>query len=335
MLDALVKVYSEYASDMGPIDFADVRSICNLDAMLETYSYTGDKRILDRALKAIAQPAVAKVLQEWSEGRVTPGHMVILQENIRLPGLVYPWSGSPLHLKASLGALKWLDDNHMLPYGVPSGEEYASGIGALRKTETCNVTARLLVESWMYRIVGKGDWGDQMERTLFNAGAAPVARDFQTMSYYQSPNHIGFESLPCEQPLCPGKTGIHFHRLGCPAVLCCVGALNRIIPNYIIHMWMATQDNGLAATLYGPSTVSAMAGSRVPVKLTATTDYPFDETIRIKVEPETDVEFPLYLRIPNWCKQSQISVGGAPVQAVADDKGFVKIARKVVKGGHG
>jgi hypothetical protein len=63
------------------------------------------------------------------------------------------------------------------------------------------------------------------------------------------------------------------------------------------------------------------------VKLTITTDYPFDESIRIQVEPAKDVEFPLYLRIPGWCKQTQIMVQDAPVPLTPDDKGFVRIAR--------
>ena len=45
-----------------------------------------------------------------------------------------------------------------------------------------------------------------------------------------------------------------------------VGAVNRILPNYIRHMWTATPDNGLAATLYGPCTVSALSLSPVEEK---------------------------------------------------------------------
>jgi hypothetical protein len=114
-------------------------------------------------------------------------------------------------------------------------------------------------------------------------------------------------------------------------VLCCVGAVNRIVPNYIIHMWMATPDHGLAATLYGPCTVSAKA-AHVPVKVSTTTDYPFGETVRMRVEPEKDVEFPLYVRIPGWCKGARITVNGSAVSAAADGKGFAKIARKWSKG---
>ena len=331
VLDALVKVYSDYPANMGPTHFFGVSGLCNLDAMLETYSYSGDPRIFQRALQGLAQPAVQKDIQDWKEGRFLPGHSVILYENIRLPALVYPWSGDVNQLQATLGAFKWLDEQHLLPYGVASGEEYASGIGAFRKTETCDVTAMLLTASWMYRIQGDGDWGDRMERAFFNAGAAPVARDFQTMCYYQSPNRLRSDSLPAEQPHSPGPAGILFNRLGCPTVLCCVGALNRILPQYIMYAWMATRDNGLAATLYGPCTVSALAGDGVPVKVSTTTDYPFGETIRMNVEPARDAEFPLYLRIPGWCKEPRLTVNGSKVAAVRDSKGFAKIVRTWTK----
>ena len=117
------------------------------------------------------------------------------------------------------------------------------------------------------------------------------------MCYYQSPNRMEAESLP-QLLNDSGARMVRFTRLGFPKVLCCVGACNRILPYYIQHMWMGTEDNGLAATLYGPSTVSALAGQGVPTRLTTTTNYPFDETIRIAVDPEKDVEFPLYLRVP-------------------------------------
>ncbi len=328
VLEALVKVYADYPTKMGTLQLGGaVSGLCNLDAMLETYSFSGDRRILERALQAMAQPAVAQEIQAWKAGRLSPGHMVILYENIRLPGLVYPWSADPNHLQATRAAFQWLDEHHMLPYGVASGEEFASGMGAFRKTETCDVTAMLLAASWMYRVQGTGNWGDRMERAFFNAGAAPVARDFQTMCYYQSPNRLRSDSLPCEQPHAPSGDNTRFTPLGCAKVLCCVGALNRIIPQYVIHMWMATRDNGLAATLYGPCTVSARVGAGVPVKVRTTTDYPFGETIRLRLEPAQAVAFPLYLRIPGWCRSPRVTVNSSQVAVTPDAQGFARIAR--------
>jgi DUF1680 family protein len=87
-------------------------------------------------------------------------------------------------------------------------------------------------------------------------------------------------------------------------------------------MWMATEDDGLAATLYGPSKLSVLAGPKVPVRVTTKTDYPFDESIRMKIDPEKAVQFPLYVRIPGWCMQAEIRMNGALVPSRPKDKSF-------------
>ena len=333
VLDALVKTYADYPAEMGTLRFTDVSGLCNLDAMMETYSYSGDHRILDRAVRAIRQPAVEKDIRAWDEGKVACGHMVITYENLRLPAVMYPWTGDEHLLAASGGVFQWLDDNHLLPYGLASGEEYAAGVGAARKTETCNIPAMLLSASWMYRIMGDGAWGDRMERAMYNAGPAPFARDCKTTCYYQSPNHIRNGLVPVDSP-CPGKGCLQYSPVAYPPVLCCGGAVNRILPYFIMNMWMATRDNGLAATLYGPCTVSAFVGPRVAVRLSVVTDYPFGETIRITVAAEKPVAFPLYLRIPAWCTKPAIQVNGLPVVAspAIGRKGFVCVNRKWIKG---
>jgi len=333
VLDALAKVYADYPEQMGNLHFDDVSGLCNLDAMMETYTYCGDGRILERALRGIRQPAVMADMRAWADGHLACGHMVITYENIRLPALMYPWTSDVAHLQATQGAFRWLDENHTLPYGLTSGEEFAAGVGAARKTETCNIPAMLLACSWMYRIVGDGAWGDRMERAIFNAGPVPFARDCKTACYYQSPNRIRDGVVPVESP-CPGPGCLDYTPVACRHVLCCGGAINRILPYFIQNMWMATRDNGLAAALYGPCTVSALVGTRVPASLKVKTDYPFGETIRISVDPREPVDFPLYLRLPAWCRGPEIRVNGQTFAAEKrpDRKGFVRIERRWSKG---
>ena len=43
------------------------------------------------------------------------------------------------------------------------------------------------------------------------------------------------------------------------------------------------------------------------------TNYPFDEVIRLTVQTDKEVEFPLYLRIPTWANQAQIHINGQKV----------------------
>jgi hypothetical protein len=332
VLDAVVMAYAEYPVPMGHLEFNNVSGLCNVDAMLQAYCASGDRRLLDRMRAAIGAPEVQGSLGEWLDHHFAPGHAVCAYEQARLPALFYLATGEAKDLQATRNVFQWFGDSHMLPYGVTSGEEFLSGIGALRMTETCDVAALIWSTAWLYRITGERTWGDSIERAFFNAAPAPIARDFQTMCYYQSPNRILSESLPGEQPHSPGRGCLRYTRLGYPNTLCCVGAVNRIVPNYVIHMWMATSDQGLAATLYGPCTVSALAGAKIPVKLTCRTAYPFEETIRITVEPEREASFPLYFRIPAWCAKGRIAINGVPTEAAPDASGFVRIGRQWAKG---
>jgi uncharacterized protein len=324
ILDALVKAYCDYPTPMGHLEFqADITGLCNIDAMLETYRLSGDRRLLERAQAAMAAPEVQKTLQEWCKGQFNTGHAVCAYEQIRLPILLYPWTGDVTFRNASCKAFENFREQHMLPYGVTSGEEWLSGVGALRLTETCDVTAHLWSSSWMYRILGDRTYGDGMERAFFNAAAGPVARDFKTMSYLQSPNRIKPDSLPVGW----NADCLRYTPLGNPGVLCCVGAVNRIIPTYVTHLWMATHDGGLAATLYGPNTVSAIVGDKIPVKITCDTAYPFEEKIRISVDPKQAAQFPLYFRLPAWCEKPTMIVNGAAVDATPNADGFARIER--------
>jgi hypothetical protein len=330
ILQALDKAYRDYPVPMGTLELTDVNvsGLCNLDALLETYSFTNDQRLLERATSAMRRPEVQASIDDWKAGRFNPCHAVCVYEIIRLPALMYPWTGKTEYLQASRNAFQWLAQEHMLPYGVTSGGEFLSGVGAFRLTETCDVSASLWSSLWMYRITGEGSWGDDLEREFFNAAPAPIARDFQTMCYYQSPNRLQPETLPNGHPLCPGVGCLRFTRLGYPGVLCCVGNMNRIIPNYIIHMWMATPDEGLAATLYGPCVVNALAGPRVPVELDCQTSYPFEDTIQVRVKPERPAAFPLYFRVPGWCGSPQVTVNGGRFRGGPDKQGFVRIQRE-------
>src|SRR5678816_4449990 len=73
-------------------------------------------------------------------------------------------------------------------------------------------------------------------------------------------------------------------------------------PYYAEHLWMATPDKGLAAVLYAPSEVTALVGDGSQVRIAEETGYPFDDAITLSITPGKPTEFPLYVRVPAWCK---------------------------------
>lgn len=328
VLQALVKVYSLYQPPALPDNFERVSGVVNLDPLLDTYLTSGEPAILAPALEYARSPDYRNTITSWSDGKFKPGHDVIYYEHIRVPAVMYQITGDPKDLAATVKAVRWQDDKHMLPIGVSSGEEWHAGIGSVRNVESCNVVASIWTYLTLLRTTGDGEWPDRIERAFFNAGPAPIARDFQTMSYYQSANRFS-ATVPGERPYNPGQgeSPYLFEPLGHP-VLCCVGNINRLIPNYVMHMWMRTRDGGVAASLYGPSEVRTAVGNNVPVTITSETAYPFEETVRITVQPDNETEFPLYLRIPAWSGKPQLTINGKKFALPAAVHSFAKLTRK-------
>jgi len=91
-------------------------------------------------------------------------------------------------------------------------------------------------------------------------------------------------------------------------------------------------NNGLAAVLYGPSEVTAKVGDGATVKITESTDYPFDETIRFTISAPKAVSFPLGLRIPGWCERPKISLNGKALTLPRMAKGWAIVERAWANG---
>jgi uncharacterized protein len=326
ILDALVRVYSTFPLPFPDPGFeADVCGSVNLDPLIETYRMSGNSAVIENALAYASSPDFIALTENYNNQEPTAGHSVIFYENIRVPAVVYPWTGNREHLDATVNMLTKAQNKNGLPVGLISGEEYNSGTGSTRNIETCDVAAGALTINRLFRITGDRAYADRLERIFFNAGPAPVARDFKTMSYFQSMNRLEETRIaePTRHP--GGYDSYRFSNLG-HEVLCCVGNLNRVIPNYIMNMWMKTPDNGIAATLYGPSRLTADIGG-VDIELTCVTDYPFGEDLRIVVALSREKTFPLYLRIPEWCSGPVITLNGTEIYAAANDNGFAVISR--------
>ena len=338
ILKALEKVYSFgyflkppqddiYGPEAG-LTQGMVRGAVNLDAMSETYLLTGNEAILRTMLDYAAQPTQKdqekRLLDRenryekiWQEATI---HGVTFNEVSRVPALLSLWTGNRESLQASTHILEWADRYNGLPYGVVSAEEWISGIGPYRFTETCDIPAAMWTKTWMLRITGNGRWGDQVERAFLNAGPVPVSRDFKTMCYYQSPNRID-ENTPQAPPV-PGPGRQIIYSPTGNKTLCCVGSSNWIIPNYVQNMWMKAAGGGLAFTLYGPCKAFAEG-----LELSCETAFPFEEEIRISIKAEKAKRMPLYFRVPQWCWSMSVMVNGEVAEGGSYGH-FLRIFRK-------
>jgi hypothetical protein len=85
-----------------------------------------------------------------------------------------------------------------------------------------------------------------------------------------------------------------------PDFACCLANMHQGWPKFIESMWMATNDNGLALVTYGPTVVNARVSNGRTVSVSEDTDYPFNSSVKLTVNTEKAVRFPVYLRIPAW-----------------------------------
>ena len=305
----------------------------------DTYTWTGNQEIAAALTTLFSNDGGGKNPggASWNRYRHMPDekpgaekndHVVHFLESTTPWALGYLWTGNRDFLDATLAWHDLLEREAMQPSGVPVADEYYGLTGAFRGTETCDVAGYLWSQIALLTVTGQGRMADRAERAFFNAGPATVARDFKTHVYFQSPNRIVDESPP--YPHGPRAEGNSYKTKHYP--LCCTAALNRIVPNYVMHLWMATYDNGLAATHYGPCTVSATVADHVPVEIVCRSDYPFNDVIAMSVKPARAATFPLAFRIPGWCKNPTLSVNGTALEAVPDAKGFVRVERSWMPG---
>lgn len=333
ILNALCKVYSDYPLPPFPKKNEVVSGIVNLDPMYQTYLLSGDKKILDNIRRYVESEQYKTSIKAWNNGEFPIEHGVIMYENIRIPEISYLVTGDKTHLNATLNFFKMLSENHDLPSGISSSEEWLAGIGSTRNVETCNVACAPLSYQLAYEITGNGKYGDRLEKIFFNAAPSCVSNDYKNVVYYQSLNKVE-GVLPGEFPSSPMDVLPKGERISAyeywptgHSVLCCVGNMTRVIPNYIKNMWMRTKDNGLASVLHGPNVVNTIIGEdNTSIKIVTETNYPFSEQITYKINPEKSITFPFYIRIPEWSDYYKIEVNGEKINTELRN-GFVKVEK--------
>jgi len=333
ILEAMVKAYG---SDPDGLRWV-TGNLSNPWPAYDAFCWTGHQGIaeaLDRMFKKDGVALLPNLIRYRRAPNVKPGttvdnaHVVEFIECTTPWAVGYLWTGDASYLEAAVGWHELLERVAMQPHGVPVSDEWYGPTGAFRGSETCDVAGYVWSQACLLSVTGEGRMADRLERAFFNAGPATVSRDFKTHVYFQSPNR--FTNLSPDFPHGPRAEGGVYRRKHAP--LCCTAALNRIVPWYVTHMWMATRDNGLVATCYGPCRVSALVANHVPVVITCKTDYPFNETVEMIVQPEREAAFPLEFHLPGWCAAPALSVNGSVIKIERTAKSFARIHRSWAPG---
>ncbi|HBN82258.1 MAG TPA: hypothetical protein DDZ89_00255, partial [Clostridiales bacterium] len=251
----------------------------------------------------------------WSFDR----HVVNNAMAIKANGISYMLTKEPCYLEALTQGIDRLEQYHGYVTGAFSGDEVLTGKSPVQGTELCAVAEYMYSLEVLIEMFGKGELADRLEKLTFNAWPATFLPDMWSHQYDQQINQV-------ECSVKQGRTwktnGPESNVFGLqPNFGCCTANMSQGWPKYAANLWMKSKDGGLAAISYAPCAFSITIHD-VPVDVEVATEYPFKEKIFLLIQSEKPISFPIYIRIPKWCKKPVVS--GVPFDADATVDGFVK-----------
>ncbi len=300
---ALEKNYLTYT----PEELSDGRYIINIEGILWTYALTGNPKLLELAEAVWA--LVPNNMQQYLSDQPMAGHGVTVCETLKLPMLLYAFTGKEIYKEAALKGDQKMEDKNMLIDGIISSSEGLAGVDPLASHETCDISDYTWTIGYYLIVTGDATFADRLEKAVFNAGLGAVTKDFKAMQYFSCPNQVLCTGSSNHNEYKKAKTWMAYR--SAHEVECCIGNLHRYFPNYASRMWMKDKNGQPVAALYGPSSVVYDLGDGVTVKIQEITNYPFEEDIQFKFTFYEDGkvsrkphQMDFTYRIPGWCKAS-------------------------------
>jgi len=309
----------------------------NLEIVLWLYNLTGEKYLLE--LGELIHSQSTKWSQIFYDGEMlrtqNSMHCVNLGQGFKEPVIYYQQSKDPKLLEAMRRGEKVIHDYLGLPTGLWAGDELINYGDPTRGSELCTAVEMMFSLEEMLRITGDTHWADYLERVAYNALPTQATDDFTARQYFQQTNQIECTRNTMRNFSTPhDDTDQVFGILnGYP---CCTTNMHQGWPKFTQNLWYATDDGGLAALVFAPSTVEAEVADGVRVSVSEETFYPFDEEIRLTVSfPDKKVKgayFPIKFRIPSWCENPVVEVNGEVTGQVCSAGDVVSLRRNWKKG---
>jgi uncharacterized protein len=254
-----------------------------------------------------------KIPLNWKEDGLT-AHVVNNAMAIKYPGLWYQQSGDERYKDAVFSGIEKYDLNHGQTGGRFSGDEHLSGKSPDRGTELCSVVEYMFSLEELYAILGDNRLADRLELLAFNALPGATTPDMWAHQYDQQSNQV----LVTGEKRDWSTNGNYSNIYGLmPNFPCCLANMHQGWPKFTESLWMATNDYGLIAVAYSPSSVKAKVGKGNEVIIKEETDYPFDGDVTLKISTPAAVRFPLYLRVPGWAESVVFNFRGKSVVGTA------------------
>jgi hypothetical protein len=287
------------------------------------YNRTGDPDLLKLAGK------IHRVTADWEmDGTLPNWHNVNIAESFREPAEHYLQTHNPAELQDTYADFNVVRKLYgQVPGGMfGSDENCRPGYSDPRQAvETCGMVEQMLSDELLMQMTGDPFWADNCENVAFNSYPAALTPDMRALRYLTAPNMV----VSDDKNHSPGiQNSGPFLLMNPFSSRCCQHNHSMGWPYFDKHLWLATPDNGLCAAVYSASDVTAQVGDGEKIRIEEETHYPFDEKINLTVHAGRAVTFPLYLRIPGWCKSADVLVNGKKLSVAPEADKYVRIERE-------
>ncbi|TYA74628.1 beta-L-arabinofuranosidase domain-containing protein [Seonamhaeicola marinus] len=339
---------SEEKFDVADMSGFEVRSVLHVELLGAMYGLTNDVWYIEAAEKlyaAFQQKASESVKGKknkgvysisangMNEGLRPGGHAVTYHEFLKLPAVLYKYTGKDTYKTAFYKAYKMLEEDHELADGGYANHEGLAGKGSNEATEACSLIDFTWSTGWSLLATGDPMFADKMEKVLYNASLSLLSKDFKAYQYYQKPNLItstnASSSYNDDVKWGAVAKGRLCYRPGHDTE-CCAGNIHRMLPTFI-NRSCTIDKNAVKLVLYMPGTINTPL-EKGNFSFTQETNYPFEHQIKITINeaPKSKIEFGL--RIPKWADYYSIRLNGKNYASGLEHTVFKTLKRKFKKG---
>jgi DUF1680 family protein len=310
-----------FGNEPGKLDFMKQApfegQVTVLEPMIMLYRMTGEPRYKDfcqylmKCKAAKPRSFVATLLEKKRVDQVYATHAYTQLSFVN--GLLewYRISGDKDLLTAAVNA--WED--------ITAKRRYITGAISYRETfhddfdlpnnnhvgETCATVTWMQFNEQLLRLTGQARYAQEIERTAYNQLASAQSPEGKAWTYY-----VG---LVGTKPYSTNFTGF-----------CCLSSGPRG-PVLLPTCALTTDGEGVVVNLYDQANAQLKLRDGIGVAVNLTTRFPSEPNIAIDIKPEKPADFAVKLRIPTWCSNATLKLGGKTLPMTVGEDGYVAVRR--------
>jgi DUF1680 family protein len=330
VLDAAIRAADCVLREFGPGKRAvyptgpwgGMASSAILEPMIWLYFETGGQRYLDFGKWLVdvdweqpGGPRTVSILRSGGEvADIAGGKGIEMLTNFA--GLVelYRATGDERYHEAVTKAWEDIVKHQLYITGTSSAGELFSKLHLLPNDTAYWVGETCVSMGWMYlnfslgRLTGDARFFDMAEQVIYNHLLAAQSPDGKGWAYYLGLRDQKRYRWHTDPECCPSR-GV------------------RALAQFPQHVYAIDHD-GFRVNLYEASTARLTLAGGQRIDVVQESQYPFDGTVRLRLDSAPPGSFSIQLRLPGWCTSWQLHLNGTAQAKQPNEAGYLVLSRE-------